>query len=133
LSAESISVLLVEDFIPFRTVTRSLLDEQPNFHVVGEVADGLEAVEKARQLRPDLILLDISLPRLHGFEVARRISNLVPSSRIVFLSQEMDADLISEAFNMGACGYVIKQQAETELLSVLASIFEASSFARAAD
>lgn len=133
MSAESISVLLVEDFIPFRTVTRSLLDEQPNFHVVGEVADGLEAVEKARQLRPDLILLDISLPRLHGFEVARRISNLVPSSRIVFLSQEMDADLISEAFNMGACGYVIKQQAETELLSVLASIFEASSFARAAD
>jgi len=133
LSAESISVLLVEDFIPFRTVTRSLLDEQPNFHVVGEVADGLEAVEKARQLRPDLILLDISLPRLHGFEVARRICNLVPSSRIVFLSQEMDADLISEAFNMGACGYVIKQQAETELLSVLASIFEASSFARAAD
>ena len=128
----TITVLLAEDFIPFRAWTRSLLDQCPSLRVVGEVSDGLAAVEKAQELKPDLILMDIGLPQLHGLEAARRIRNLAPSSKIVFLSQEEDPDLVTEGFNVGACGYVIKQQAQTELSRVLASIFETEPFASAA-
>jgi DNA-binding NarL/FixJ family response regulator len=86
---------LAEDFIPFRAWTRSLLDQCPSLRVVGEVSDGLAAVVKAQELKPDLILMDIGLPQLHGLEAARRIRNLAPSSKIVFLSQENDADLVN--------------------------------------
>jgi len=80
------SVLLVEDFGPFRALVSSLLREKPDFEVVSEASDGLEAVRCAEELDPDLILMDIGLPGLNGIEAARRIRELAPRSRIVFLT-----------------------------------------------
>jgi DNA-binding NarL/FixJ family response regulator len=76
----------------------------------------LEAVQKALELQPDLILLDIGLPRLNGIEVARRIRKVSPGSKILFVSQESSADAVQEALGTGARGYVVKTDAGTELL-----------------
>ena len=97
-------VLVVEDFEPFRRVLISALAGVSGLDIVGEVADGLEAVRQAERLQPDLILLDIGLPALNGIEAARRIHKLVPECKILFLSQESSADVVQEAFNSGAQG-----------------------------
>lgn len=80
-------LLLVEDFLPFRAFVSALLREKPNLQIVSEASDGLEAVRRARELHPDLILMDLGLPGLNGIEAARRIRQLVPRSRIVFLAR----------------------------------------------
>jgi DNA-binding NarL/FixJ family response regulator len=115
-SGSSIRILVVEDHDQFRQFVCSTLKKGAELDVVGEVSDGLEAVHKAEELQPDLILLDIGLPSLNGIEAARRICNLVPTSKIVFLSQESSADVVQRAFSVGALGYVVKPQAGSELL-----------------
>jgi len=109
-------VLIVEDYEPFRRFVCSTLSKRPDLQIVGEVSDGLEAVLKARELRPDLILLDVGLPTLNGIEAARRIRELSPASRIVFVSQESSTEVVEEAFRVGALGYVFKTQAGVDLL-----------------
>ena len=111
-----VRILLVEDFEPFRRFIRSQLQPRLDLEVITEASDGLEAVHVAGQLQPDLILLDIGLPKLNGIEVARRIRKLCPESKIVFLSQESSADVIEEALNSGGTGYVVKTNAVCEQL-----------------
>ena len=123
-----IQVLLAEDFKPYRAIVASLLAGNPDLRVVCEASDGIEAVEKAKQLQPNLILMDIGLPKLNGLEAARRIHELVPSSKIVFLTQETDIDVVREALSLGAAGYIIKQRAGTDLIAGLAAIFEGRQF-----
>jgi len=84
----SVSVLVVEDYEPFRQYVCSTLGKRTELQIVGEVSDGLEAVQKAEELLPDLILLDIGLPTLGGIEAARRIRELSPESRILIVSQD---------------------------------------------
>ena len=124
----STRILLVEDFKPYRSLTISLLSHNPNLKVICEAADGSEAVAQAQQLRPDLILMDIGLPGLNGLEAARRIHDALPSAKIVFLTQEADVDVVEAAFNLGARGYIVKQQAETELLAALAAVLRGERF-----
>jgi len=112
----SIRVLVVDDNEPFRRSICSQLESRPDLDVVGEASDGLEAVEKAEVLKPDLILLDIGLPSLNGIEAAQRISRLIPTASILFVSQISDADVVQEALSNGAKGYVWKQDAGTDLL-----------------
>jgi DNA-binding NarL/FixJ family response regulator len=83
------------------------------------VLDGVDAVQKAQELQPDIILLDIGLPKLNGIAVARRIREFSPKPRILFVSQESSADVVQEAFNVGGCGYVAKTDVERELLTVM--------------
>jgi DNA-binding NarL/FixJ family response regulator len=109
-SASSVRVLVVDDFKPFQRFVRSMLQKRPELQVICEVADGLEAVQKAEELQPDLILLDIGLPTLNGIEAARRIRKLAPESKILFVSQESSADVVQEALSLGAAGYVLKAQ-----------------------
>jgi DNA-binding NarL/FixJ family response regulator len=118
----SIRVLVVEDFLPFRQFICSTLEQRGDVQVVGEVSDGLEAVHKAVELKPDLILLDIGLPTLNGIEAARQIRELAPESRIIFLSQESSPDIIEEAFGLGAQGYVVKTHAGNELLAAIEAV-----------
>jgi CheY-like chemotaxis protein len=101
-----VRVLLAEDFEPFRRFIHTTL--QTELQSIAEVSDGLEAVSKAEELQPDLILLDIGLPTLNGIEAARQIHLLSPQSKILFVSQESSADVIEEAMNSGALGYVVK-------------------------
>lgn len=90
--------------------------------IIGEASDGLEAVQKAEQLQPDLVVLDIGLPTLNGIEAARRIRKLCPASRILFVSQESSADIMQAAFSTGALGYVIKAHAGSELVAAVEAV-----------
>jgi DNA-binding NarL/FixJ family response regulator len=92
------------------------------------VSDGLEAVRKAEELRPNLILLDIGLPSLNGIEAARQIRKLVPESKIIFLTQESSIDLVQEALRLGACGYVIKIKAKRDLLAAVETVISGKQF-----
>jgi DNA-binding NarL/FixJ family response regulator len=121
-------VLVVEDYEPFRRFICSTLGKKPDFPIVGEVSDGLEAVLKAQQLQPDLILLDVGLPTLSGIEAARRIRELSPTSKIVFVSQESSAEIVQEAFRVGALGYVIKTQAGVDLPAAVESVCQGMRF-----
>lgn len=121
-------ILAVEDFAPHRLLVASLLRARPDLQMVGEVANGFEAVEKAQELKPDLILMDIGLPGLNGIEAARRIRELVPNSRIIFLTQESSPEVINEALCLGAHGYVLKSEMETDLVPALCAALEGHQF-----
>jgi DNA-binding NarL/FixJ family response regulator len=115
-------VLVVDDFAPFREFVSLTLAERPELVVIGEASDGPEALEKAVGLRPDLILLDLNLPKMNGMEVARRFRELVPESRIIFFSQESSVDLVEEARRMGVWGYVVKAEARSQLLPTVYAV-----------
>jgi DNA-binding NarL/FixJ family response regulator len=129
MAASPIRVLVTDDFEPFRRLVCSMLTERPELHVVGEVSDGVEAIRKAEELRPDLILLDIGLPTLNGIEAARQIRRLVQECKIVFLSQESSADVVQEAFRLGAMGYVVKTDARNDLLTAVSAVLRGETFA----
>jgi DNA-binding NarL/FixJ family response regulator len=131
LATSSVRVLVVEDYEPFRRFVASTIQEQPELQIVGEVSDGLEAVQKAEELKPDLIVLDIGLPTLHGIEAARRIRKLSPESKILFVSQESAADVVQEALALGALGYVVKAHAGSDLLPAVEAVLEGRQFVSA--
>jgi DNA-binding NarL/FixJ family response regulator len=124
----SVRVLVVEDFGPFRQFIASTLQKRAELQIICEVPDGLEAVQKAQELQPDLILLDIGLPTLNGIEAARRIRSLSPESKIIFLSQESSADAVHEALGLGAHGYVVKVHAGSELLAAVGAVLQGNQF-----
>jgi len=117
-----ISVLVVDDHESFRKLIASMLQQSEDFQIIGQALDGLEAVQKAEELRPDLILLDISLPKLNGMEAARRIRKLVPKAKILFFSQESSPDVVREASKVGAMGYVHKPRIHSDLLPALEAV-----------
>jgi DNA-binding NarL/FixJ family response regulator len=128
----SIRVLVVEDFAPFRRFISSTLEERSDLQVICEVSDGLEAVQKAAELKPDLILMDIGLPTLSGIEAARRIRKLVPESKIIFLSQEFSAGVVQPALQLGACGYVVNAKSGSELLTAVETVISGKQFVTSA-
>jgi len=128
LDTSSVRVLLVEDFVPFRQFLSSTLGKRPEFQVICEVSDGLEAVRRAEELKPDLILLDIGLPGLNGIEAARQIRRLAPESKIIFVSQESSPDLVQEALSSGGLGYVLKTKAATDMLPAVEAALEGRQF-----
>jgi len=124
----SLCVLVVEDHEQFRRFICSTLGKAPELQVVGIVSDGLAAVQKAEELQPDLILLDIGLPNLNGIEAARRIRKLSPESKILFVSQESSADVVREALGTGASGYIVKTDAGRELLEGVNAVLRGEQF-----
>lgn len=125
---ELVRALVVEDYLPFRRFICSILERAPNLRVIGKVSDGIEAVSKAEELQPNLILLDIGLPSLNGIEAAQRIRELSPESKVLFLSQEFSADIVQEAFRVGALGYVVKKHAGSELLAAVEAVCQGRHF-----
>ncbi len=121
-------VLVVDDFEPWRHFVSSIILMKPELLVVGEASDGPEAVQKAAELKPDLILLDIGLPTLNGIEAARQIRKLVPESKIIFLTQETSADLVQEALSLGARGYVVKANVASDLLAAVEAVLAGKQF-----
>jgi DNA-binding NarL/FixJ family response regulator len=126
--ARSIRVLVVEDFEPFRRFVASVLQKQPELQIICEVSDGLEAVWKAGELQPDLVLLDIGLPNLNGIEAARRIRELSPKSKLLFISENRFRDIAEEALRTGAGAYVVKSDAGSELLSAVEAVLRGKRF-----
>jgi DNA-binding NarL/FixJ family response regulator len=121
-------ILVVDDYEPWQRFTSTTLREHPELEVVGQVSDGLEAVNKAQQLQPDLILLDIGLPTLNGIEAAHRIRVVSPTSKILFVSENRSPDIAEEALSTGAGGYVVKSDAGSELLPAVKAVLEGKRF-----
>jgi DNA-binding NarL/FixJ family response regulator len=105
-----------------------MLNTRAELKVVGEASDGLEAVHIAEELKPDLILLDIGLPTLNGIEAARQIRKSIPESKIIFVSQESSPDVVQEALRSGACGYVVKNKIQRDLLAAVNAVLEGRQF-----
>jgi DNA-binding NarL/FixJ family response regulator len=111
-----VRVLVVDDYKEFREIVCLILGKSQKLQVIGEASDGIEAMSAVVELNPDVILLDIDLPRLDGIEAARQIRELAPKSKVIFLSAESSASSVQAAMNVGAWGYVLKLNAGTELL-----------------
>ena len=124
MTKKPIRILVVEDFEPFRAFVTSTLEQYPEFEIIGEAADGLEAVSKAADLQPDLIVLDIGLPSLNGIVAARRILENSSQSKILFVSGDQAPDIVEQAFSTGANGYLVKSDAGRHLLTAIRTVLE---------
>jgi DNA-binding NarL/FixJ family response regulator len=124
----SVRVLVVDDYEPWRHFVSTTLQNQPELQVIGEAWDGLEAVQKAQQLKPDLILLDVGLPTLNGIESARRIRAVSPDSKILFLSENRSWDIAEEALRAGGGGYLVKSDSASELLPAIKAVLQGKQF-----
>jgi DNA-binding NarL/FixJ family response regulator len=128
LLSSSIRILIADDYEGWRRQVRLLFQERPEWQVIAEALDGSEAVQKAEELKPDLILLDIGLPRLNGIEAARRIQQLSPGSKIIFLSLHNSLDVVQAALSTGARGYVRKTEAQSELLPAVDAVLRGKQY-----
>jgi len=118
----TIRILIADDYKDWRRQVLSLFQARPEWQVIAEAADGSEAVQKAEELKPDLIVLDIGLPKLNGIEAARRMRQLSPSSKIVFLSSNDDRDIVRAALDAGAVGYVYKPDVLRDFLPAIHAV-----------
>jgi two-component system response regulator NreC len=115
----AIRILIADDHAVVRTGIRSLLFAQPDLEIVGEAADGIEALRLAETLQPDLVLLDITMPPDDGIKTALRLKERHPELIVVFLSMHEDEELLHEALRAGAAGYVIKRAEESEIVQAI--------------
>lgn len=125
---EQIRILLVDDHNVMRRGLRLLLESQPGFVVVGEAADGRQAVEQAEATKPDVVVLDIAMPHLSGTEVAQRITEMLPGTAIVMLSMHSDEGYVLRALKVGAKGYLVKDSAESDLVEAIKAVSEGKTF-----
>jgi len=123
-----IRILVADDFESWRDRVRILFRARPQWQIIAEVSDGSEAVRKAADLKPDLIVLDISLPKLNGIEAAWQIRQFSPNSRIVFLSQNNDLDIVRTGLSTGALGYVCKADSQSDLLPAIEAVLQGRQF-----
>jgi len=128
LATPSTRVLVVDDFEPFRRLLCSILRDTLESPTIVEASDGLEALELAQILHPDLILLDIGLPKLDGIEVARRIRKLIPQTKILFASQELSVEVVQAAFSAGASGYIAKLDVGNEATIAVKAVLRGERF-----
>jgi DNA-binding NarL/FixJ family response regulator len=126
-----VRVLVVDDNEPWRRFFSSALQKVPEYQVIGEASDGLEAVRQAQLRQPDLILLDIGVPTLNGIEAAGRIREVSPTSIILFVSENRSLDIVEKALSTGACGYVVKSDAASDLMLAVKAVLQGKQFVSA--
>ena len=117
-----LSVLIVDDFDPWRRFVADLLERSDDEFTYTFASDGLEAIRKASELRPSVIVMDIALPWLNGIEAARQIRRITPESKIMFMSSLSDPELVRAALRAGGRGYVLKSDADESLLHGLGAV-----------
>jgi DNA-binding NarL/FixJ family response regulator len=123
-----VQALVVDDFEPWRRLVCLMLQQQMDIRIVGEASDGQEAVQKAEDLQPDLILLDVGLPTLNGIEAARRIRRQSPKAKILFFSENLSPDIAQAALATGAAGYAVKSDGAGELLRAVTAVLRGTRF-----
>ena len=117
-----LNTLVVEDLEDYRRFLCTTLEEKTPCVVIGEASDGMEAVKKAEELQPDLVLLDLGLPKLNGMEVARRIRQLTPNSKILIVSQDSCVEVVLGAMRLGVRGYLCKSDVDELSIGVEALV-----------
>jgi len=125
---DKIQVLLAEDHTIVRQGLRSILDGREGIQVVGEAKDGREAVEKAQQLQPDIVLMDLSMPLLSGLEATRQIKSQCPQIKVLVLTMHADEEYVFQILQAGASGYLLKQSAVGELVTAIQAVYEGDSY-----
>jgi DNA-binding NarL/FixJ family response regulator len=123
-----IRILLADDHTLVRQGLRRILEEQPEWRVVAETGNGLEAVSLAAELQPDVVVLDIGMPMLNGLEAARQIAKKAPAARVLMLSMHADEVHITKAVEAGAVGYLVKDSADSELVKAVTATAEGTSY-----
>jgi two-component system nitrate/nitrite response regulator NarL len=123
-----VRILIVDDFDLWKSFVVTRLREQPGLEIVGLASDGLQAVQKAEELQPDLILLDMMLPNLNGIQAAQQIRKVAPKTKILFVSSESDLESVRSAFQAGGSGYISKMDASEELLNGIESVLRGERF-----
>lgn len=123
-----IQILLVDDFLPWQVFVRDMFESEIGFKIIATANDGREAVEKATQSQPDVILMDIGLPKLNGFEAAQHIRAFSPTARILFLTERPGSDFIEAAFQAGGLGYVLKSDVHSDLFAGIRAVLRGQRF-----
>ncbi len=123
-----IRVLLVDDHTLFRQGVRRLLESESDFEVAGESPDGGDAVDKARDLRPDVVLMDIGMPGLSSFEATRHIKKNRPETKVLFLTMYEDEDYLLQCLEVGAAGYVLKDTPAPQLVSAVRDVYKGGKY-----
>lgn len=125
---KNISILLADDHTVMRSGLRALLERQPDFRVVGEAADGRQAVDLAESLCPDVVVADVAMPRLNGLDASQQITSRHPAIAVVILSMHSDESYVVRALRAGARGYLLKDSAEADLISAIRAVHDGKAF-----
>jgi two-component system response regulator NreC len=125
---KKVKLLVADDHKIFRQGIKKLLEEEPDLQVVGEAADGREAVKKATELKPDVILMDIAMANLNGLEATKQIKKVLPSVKVIVVTMHKNEEYILQSFQAGASGFILKEGAVEELVSAIRSIHQDKSF-----
>jgi two-component system response regulator NreC len=125
---KKIKLLVADDHKIFRQGIKMLLEEESDLQVVGEASDGREAVKKATELKPDVILMDIAMANLNGLEATRQIKKQLPSAKVIMVTMHKNEEYVLQSFQAGASGFILKEGAVEELVSAIRSINSDKSF-----
>ncbi len=123
-----IRILVTDDHTLFRQGIKTLLSAESDIDIVGEAANGSEAVDKIAELRPDLVLMDIGMPGLSSFEATRQIKKIRPDTKILFLTMYDDEDYLVQCMEVGASGYVLKDSPAQQLLAAIRDVYRGGSY-----
>ena len=123
-----ITILLADDHMVVRQGLKALLEAQPDMIVVGEASNGRQALQIARKLAPDVVVMDIAMPSLNGLEATRQIIRAVPTTKVLILSSYNDDEYVSQLTEAGAAGYLLKQTAATDLIRAIREIHKGKAF-----
>ena len=125
---KKVRLLVADDHKIFRQGIKKLLEEEPDLQVVGEAADGREAVKRATELKPDVILMDIAMANLNGLEATKQIKKVLPDVKVIMLTMHKNEEYVLHSFQVGASGFILKEGAVEELVSAIRSIHQNKSF-----
>ena len=121
-------ILVVDDFVPWRHLVLRLLESETDLQIISTAVDGTEAVQKAEELQPDLILMDLGLPGINGIEATRQIGIVSAGSKVLFLTHHSEPDMIQAAFDAGASGYVLKSDFNADLIPAVRAVLLGQKF-----
>lgn len=125
---KAVSIIVVDDHVVIRKGLRTLLEERRGWKVIGEAGNGREAVEKAARLQPDIVVMDLSMPEMNGLEATPLILKAVPRARVLILTMHNTEELVEKTLQAGARGYVLKSDAECDLITALEAVLDNRTF-----